>query len=274
MKKIFFVAAFAFFNFGCTTPYEATNLQSKPVENNPEQQIDSPQDSTTTTSTTVTTTTIPNQTLLEEFATWKKHYKTSNPLAKLTDNRGAGYEDLYGTRNFRVVLHGVYYRGGGNNKYLKPTPRENENPLPAIGLKNLCEEGFGQSIYYYSKNFDSNQAITNCNGNELRYRQISGFVDSNEKKLMETIFNRIKGKISGPIYGHCWNGWHASGFIAAKALRQFCDWTADQAINYWVKGTDGDSDYPTIKTRIANFKTHSEFKITMAEKEAICPAIP
>ena len=36
---------------------------------------------------------------------------------KATDNYGNGNLDLYGTRNFRTILHGVAYRGGGNNYY-------------------------------------------------------------------------------------------------------------------------------------------------------------
>ncbi|MDA9002543.1 hypothetical protein N9H05_02525 [Flavobacteriaceae bacterium] len=45
-----------------------------------------------------------------------EHYKILFDLdcakEKATDNRGKGNPDLYGTRNFRTILHGVAYRGG------------------------------------------------------------------------------------------------------------------------------------------------------------------
>ena len=59
------------------------------------------------------------------------------------DNRGRGFEPLYGTRNFRVVLRSVVFRGGANNQLHRTAPRDNRNPLPADGLKTLCAEGFG-----------------------------------------------------------------------------------------------------------------------------------
>lgn len=67
---------------------------------------------------------------------------TSYPSDKLVDNTGEGYDALYGTRNVRAVLNGVYYRGGANNYYNKHLKRKNSNPLPDEGLLHLCEEGF------------------------------------------------------------------------------------------------------------------------------------
>ena len=47
---------------------------------------------------------------------------------KATDNYGNGNRDLYGTRNFRTILYGVAYRGGGNNYY------HNDNKLSLIHI--------------------------------------------------------------------------------------------------------------------------------------------
>jgi hypothetical protein len=44
---------------------------------------------------------------------------------------------------------------------------------------------------------------------------------SKARVLLETIFAAIKDSEMGPIYMHCWNGWHASGYISALSLRQF-----------------------------------------------------
>ena len=71
-------------------------------------------------------------------------------MTKIVDNRGDGFDDLYGTRNLRPILHGVAYRGGANNYYHKTNKRKNNNPLPKDGLQNLCTEGF--SFYLLIQN--------------------------------------------------------------------------------------------------------------------------
>ena len=73
-------------------------------------------------------------------------------MVKVTDNWGNQFEDLYGTRNMRPVLHGVAYRGGANNYYHKRNKRKNQNPLPSDGLLNLCQEGFSGAVYLYQQN--------------------------------------------------------------------------------------------------------------------------
>ena len=217
----------------------------------------------------------PNE-LFTEFQTWKNHYKKYEPFSKVTDNRGNGYEDLYGTRNFRVVLHGVYYRGGANNKYHRTNPRSNMNPLPNDGLKNLCEEGFSTAIYYYSENYSKAPKQVVCgtgeDKNTLSYKQKNALTVANQPAILQLIHDRIKGKLSGPIYGHCWNGWHASGVIAAISLRQFCGWTSSEARAYWRKNTDGNLDgYSKVEAMVVNFKPIEALKISAAEQAAICP---
>ena len=75
------------------------------------------------------------------FKYYKDLYGVECVQEKITDNQGNGFEDLYGTRNFRVILHGVAYRGGGNNYYHRSDKRNNKNPLPMDGLNNLLENG-------------------------------------------------------------------------------------------------------------------------------------
>jgi hypothetical protein len=194
----------------------------------------------------------------------------------VTDNRGEGDEDLYGTRNFRVVLHGVYYRGGANNKYHRTNPRSNKNPLPTDGLQNLCEEGFATAIYFYPTNFDKAPKVVKCGSgvetNTLNYKQIDALTTKNQPAILQLIYDRIKGKVSGPLYGHCWNGWHASGVIAAIALRQFCDWSASEAKDYWRKNTDDHtSGYAKVEEMVTSFKPITALKISAAEQAVICP---
>ncbi len=189
---------------------------------------------------------------------------------------GNGYEDLYGVRNFRVVLHGVYYRGGANNAYHRTHKRSNTNPLPNDGLTNLCQQGFKEAVYLYAENFSSSEKITTCktqNGeaNQLEYQQLSAF-DGHEELHLKKIFQHIKGEVTGPIYEHCWNGWHASGYIAAITLKQFCGYTDEQADAYWVRNTDGNSSgMGSIRAKLKAFKPLANFKITSDESALICP---
>jgi hypothetical protein len=213
---------------------------------------------------------------------YRQRYTLANASQKLVDNQGDGRGDLYGVRNFRAVLNGVYYRGGANNAYNKQgEKRGNSNPLPNGGLKNLCEEGFTQAIYLYPTNFSSAAKTTRCRTynneeNVLNYAQISplSYRRDDQKKLLTLINDHIRNPRLGPIYDHCWNGWHASGFVAAITLRQFCGFSADQAVAYWNVNTDGinkGASYDTVRKNIRNFVPFSEFSISEAEKAALCP---
>ena len=209
--------------------------------------------------------------LNDEAAKYKERYHYSGPYTKLTDNRGRselGY-NLDGTRNMRVVLHGVLYRGGANNLYGSPS-RPNQNPLPKIGLVSLCREGFATGVYLYSTNYSSAPPWVYCEGNELQYLQIDPY--GRTEKILDLVFKRIKGGSDGPIYAHCWNGWHYSGLISAIALRQWCNYDGPTAVDYWVKNTDGNSKgYDSIKSKIRNFKPLKKYEISDLEKQAICP---
>ena len=218
-------------------------------------------------------------------ATWEVYedrygdlFKSENQLmAKMTDNRGDGFEELYGTRNVRVVLHGIYYRGGANNYYHRSEPRNNMNPLPSDGLNNLCREGFQKAIYFYEPNFSPKKVICESRlggKNALNYTQISALEDTpGIMAVLRDIYTCIFSGNGCPIYGHCWNGWHASGLVAATVLRQFCDFTPEQAVKYWIDGADTieNSSFPSIKRKITDFTPFAEFEISEKIKSEICP---
>ncbi|MBC7741660.1 MAG: hypothetical protein H7061_05670 [Bdellovibrionaceae bacterium] len=212
----------------------------------------------------------------QEAEIYKNRYKYNDVFSKVTDNRGDQYENLYGTRNFRVVLHGVYYRGGANNIFNRDGVRKNSNPLPNTGLDNLCKENFSTSFYFYSTNYNTAPKVTNCRSrnnlnNELNYKQVSVLQVSNYDSILSTVFSRIKGQLKGPIYGHCWNGWHASGLAASIMLKQFCGYSDSKALDYWIKNTDGDSNYDKVKKLVTGYKYQSKYQITADEAKAICP---
>jgi hypothetical protein len=208
---------------------------------------------------------------------YKVRYKVLDPFTKVTDNRGNGFENLYGTRNFRVVLHGVYYRGGANNVYNREGVRDNSNPLPANGLDNLCREGFSTAIYFYPTNYSSAPKQVNCRdrkdeNNTLNYKQISSLNVNNHEAIISLIYSRIKGQLKAPIYGHCWNGWHASGLAAAIALKQFCNYSNAKAVEYWKKNTDGNTaGYESVIKKLEAFKPIEKYKVSADESAKICP---
>ncbi len=214
--------------------------------------------------------------LKHQVETYKQRYMLMDIDTKLTDNQGEGYDNLYGTRNLRAVLHGVYYRGGGNNAFSKIEKRPNINPLPDGGLYNLCQEGFSEAIYLYTENFETAPPFTQCVAgkvpNYLNYRQLSGLRTGNERQLMTTILEHIRGVKPGPVYAHCWNGWHSSGYVAAISLQQFCGWTPSAARAYWVRNTDGNSvGYSAVERRVLEFVPFEDLKISAYEQSLICP---
>lgn len=211
-------------------------------------------------------------------AALRARYATlKNATQKLVQDRGTGYEDLYGVRNFRSVLNGVYYRGGANNYYHRTNKRDNSNPLPNDGLENLCQEGFGTAVYLYSTNYQTAPKTTRCRtydnvDNTLTYKQISVLNGSAQvKQVLALVFEHIRNPRNGGLYMHCWNGWHASGFAAAVTLRQFCGFTAEQAASYWTKNIDGVEVGEGVRDKIRAFVPYAEYSLTAAEKKAFCP---
>ncbi len=225
--------------------------------------------------------------------------KGNDLLTKIIDNKGNGYEPLYGLRNMRVVLHGVMYRGGANNAFHRTNKRENTNPLPQDGLDNLCRESFGEAIYLYEKNYMPQTVECESrtgSSNALHYSQISvlgtpingnpnqffpddfdfNFMRNTTREILERVHACATGLGSCPIYTHCWNGWHASGLISAVALRQFCDFSPDAAVQYWIDATDSleNSNYPSIKKAIREFLPIDELRIKADLKTKICPQNP
>lgn len=213
---------------------------------------------------------------------YKERYQETDLMYKVTDNYGNGFDALYGTRNLRPILHGVAYRGGANNYFHKTAKRHNHNPLPDDGIRNLCQEGFSSTIYLYRQNFDSAPALDSCDcisggENELKYYQF----DYNDQKhiyeALKLIHNSALNDSVGPVYLHCWNGWHASGLLSALALRQFCGFDKWEAINYWDLGTDGANNsprYQIIREMIKEFEPYPDLVITDSLGNKICPPMP
>lgn len=214
------------------------------------------------------------------FDLYQARYPLTDTHTKLVDNRGNGFEPLYGVRNFRAVLNGVVYRGGANNSYNKYGKRGNSNPLPTVGLNNLCKEGFGEAVYLYPTNYASAPHEVNCQSFgkrsvKLTYSHLTPFSNADVTKVFTKVQASLDHPEKGPIYLHCWNGWHASGLISALILRQFCGMGAEAAVSYWNLNTDGNapaSQYGDIRARIRAFKPIAGFQISAALQRDVCPA--
>ncbi|MDA9261906.1 OmpA family protein [Flavobacteriales bacterium] len=221
-----------------------------------------------------------NDSLTPNF--YKSRYNETDLMKKITDNYGNKEVKLYGTRNLRPILHGIAYRGGGNNYYHKTDKRKNQNPLPNDGLINLCKEGFSKSIYLYQRNFDSAYNTVNCNcidgdKNEVDYLQLDYFDNNHVREMVKMVYESAKYDSIGPVYLHCWNGWHASGYISAILLKQFCGYTNLEATSYWDIATDGANQSPryrTIRDQINDFVPIDEFKLSDEMGNSICPPMP
>ena len=203
---------------------------------------------------------------------YKLKYKANCVDEKITDNRGNGYDSLYGTRNFRPILHGVAYRGGGNNYYHRANKRSNKNPLPLDGLNSLLKNGFSKSVYLYRDNFESAPKFVINNDDTLNYYQISGNTPSELDSILMFTYNSIVDNDTGPIYLHCWNGWHQSGYVSAVLLKQFCGYNNKKSLHYWEDCADNwTRGYDRIRDAIRNFKPIDKYKISEEISDAICP---
>ena len=212
--------------------------------------------------------------IISKVNTYKLKYKVNCVQDKITDNQGNGFEDLYGTRNFRAILHGVAYRGGGNNYYHRTDKRNNKNPLPMDGLNNLLENGFSTSVYLYRENFEIAPPFLTHKKSEdtLQYYQLGGNSLSSRDSILMLTYNSIVNENIGPVYLHCWNGWHQSGYVAAILLKQFCGYSTEKSLHYWEDCADNwTRGYDRIRDSIRTFVPLEKYKISKELSDAICP---
>jgi len=205
---------------------------------------------------------------------YKNRYKVNCLEEKITDNKGNGFEELYGTRNCRTILYGIAYRGGGNNYYHRSNKRDNKNPLPIDGLNSLLNNGFSKSVYLYKHNFKTAPPIlVNDQTNDtLKYYQLGGDTESERDSILSFVYDAIMNKDVGPVYLHCWNGWHQSGYVSTVLLKQFCGFNNQQSIQYWEECADRMSrGYSRIRKAIRDFKPIEKYSISKQISDSICP---
>lgn len=172
-------------------------------------------------------------------------------------------------KDYKPTMPGVLLRGGSRGA----------NPLNEHQLQRLCQDGVGHAIYTYDTGFKQGPARTCIRKDGTQGRIEYSYYRFLDKKgieaSMRAIHNSIVNPSSGSVFVHCWNGWHASGEIAAMALKQFCDYTNEQAIEYW-KANIGDKGnlpkYGRVLTRISNFQPDPQLKVGLKAQRAFCPS--
>jgi len=213
-----------------------------------------------------------SRTFEEKIRYYKETFKIDCVIEKATDNKGNGQEILYGTRNFRSILHGIAYRGGGNNYYHRTNKRGNKNPLPQDGLNNLLNQGFSNIVYLYKTNWETAPRFVSDGTKKLDYYQLSGNDQESRDSILEMVYQSIQNNELGPVYLHCWNGWHQSGYISAVLLKQFCGFSTLKSLHYWEDCADSWSKgYDRIKEAIINFVPLEKYKIDQKTADLICP---
>lgn len=171
---------------------------------------------------------------------------------KITDSRGRGPSEVSGIVNLREVIPGVLYRSGKSitNKY---------GPLSDESLVKLCKEGYSTAFYDYKRGSDHNVP---CGTNQISVRIRPSLVSNkNVFEQLSTVYTAIT-KNTGPVLTGCDQGVHASGFVSALSLIQFCGWTNKQALDYWALIAKGQDNHPKIKKAIMDFRPYDSLNVS------------
>ena len=254
------------------------------------------------------------------LAKYRSKYPLQNPNEILIDDSGVVPKtvtgvvdkatlasDLKGVKNFRYVLNGILYRGGkispADKERIPPKSKpDNHHPMSRDGLQKLCQQGFSEAIYLYQddKRVETPDKVT-CTppGSEkektLVYKNLPPLISNpktadkaveNTKAILADIRQALLDDEHKPVYVHCWNGLHASGFISAVALRQFCNFSKDAAIAYWDINTGGVcvgkglgklgdhvGNYDAVRRQIESFVPSDDLAISDDIRKAACPTI-
>lgn len=165
-------------------------------------------------------------------------------------------------RKLMTVLPGTLYRAGGAGGTVQ---------LTSAALQGLCEAGFSLAVYAYSEGFKPVGPVhctDQVSGQPNTLEYIAG--DANLPAFKSVVLRKLHDVISdpnkGPVLVHCWNGLHASGELAAIALRQFCDWSGPSATAYWLRHAGG---YPPI-SRINSFVPYPALDIPTPDRQVLC----
>jgi len=123
-------------------------------------------------------------------------------------------------RNQETVISGAVTRAG--------TTRQKEYNNET--LTALCEQGYTLAIYLYSG--ATPRTVACSGGRSISYLSITRF------QAIDPVVSKIKDAVNagGKAIFHCWNGTHATGFVAAAVLNRLCGFSGAQAARYFENG--------------------------------------
>lgn len=164
-------------------------------------------------------------------------------------------------KNEQKLLDGLLSRGGVKNR----------QPLSNADLKELCERGFTKAYTLYGS---ANRNVE-CSRGTIQYRGSKDFRNpADMNRILENIHASLTTKEN--TFVHCNNGAHASGFVAAIALRTFCGMSADKAIAYWGRTLNGyplqEPNRSNLMKRIRNYPVRQDLELNAGQKQSFgCP---
>ncbi|MFS4460538.1 hypothetical protein [Bdellovibrio sp. HCB2-146] len=164
-------------------------------------------------------------------------------------------------KNEQKILNGLLSRGGVIQR----------KPLSNADLMSLCERGFTQAYTLYG---GANKTVE-CSRGTIRYRGSKDFrAPADMNRILEAIHASFTSKEK--TFVHCNNGAHASGYVAAIALRTFCGISAEKAISYWDRTLNGyplqEPNRTNLMNRIRKYQIRAELELNAGQKQAYgCP---
>lgn len=167
-----------------------------------------------------------------------------------------------GIKNSQDILGGLLTRAGVIG----------QRPLSQQELVSLCEQGYTEAFYLYGGAGDKQ---VSCSNGTLRYRSAGDF---RAQQNMSLVLDNINAGLSSGArtFIHCNNGAHASGFVAAVALRAFCGISTEEAVRYWGRTLGGyplqEPNRSTLMNRLRNYPIRNELELSESDKSRLgCP---
>ena len=192
---------------------------------------------------------------------WAGSVMAQLPVVQSVTHVIPGSQAKYGVNNFKMVMPGVLYRGGGTGP---------QAPLTSDPLQALCNDGFEAAVYVYGKGWRGGPRLVSCGNGRLTYVSKRWDHPDKQHEIMQELYNIIQ-EGHGAMYVHCWYGMHASGYIAASALKQFCGLSDEKAVAYWNSNVPQKLQYPNVQAKVRAFKPYPELQIGAEQQARVCP---
>ena len=159
-------------------------------------------------------------------------------------------------KNAQSVLGGTLTRAG--NKGMRP--------LDDSQLAQLCEQGYNDAFFLYTGAPDHS---VSCSRGSIHYSSQSM---NSPAPILAAVYRN--SSVGAKTFVHCYNGAHASGYIAALALRQFCGVNGGQAFDYWQRALNGFALPPAsvnfVRNKLQTFVPNGSMQLTPAQQAQLC----